>query len=231
VINCPELPKPKPKMTEDEAIACIQEFAAQTATLLAQLEEREAAEDYDACEVLGAELEALEARYLLAQDVVPMSSEEATSLMSTFEAESSALQARLDASMAAEDYDACDTINAQLEELTKKRDLALKLVPEGVPPQSEKQAAAEVTPVVGGSDSGAPAPAPAAEPATEPAAEPAASEVSMFDMGGFSAPAPAAEPAAGGFDLGGFDFGANLDILMPALSPCLPRSVPACHVL
>eukprot|EP01047_Picozoa_sp_COSAG01_P014006 COSAG01_NODE_673_length_14340_cov_15.681483_5_plen_288_part_00 len=48
-LSCPSLPSPKPKMTEDEAIAALQSFASKSADLNSRIAECEAAEDYETC--------------------------------------------------------------------------------------------------------------------------------------------------------------------------------------
>ena len=138
-----------------------------------------AAEDYDACDALQQQLEELQAAHAVAQAIVPMTMAEASEITSSYTAESTRLQNDIDKNMEAEDYDACDALQAELDALKAKHETALKLtgsgvavssaVSEGVPPSTEAQAPATVEPtgMLGGFDFSAPAPA--ADAAPQPA--------------------------------------------------------------
>ena len=56
-VSTPELPKPKPAMTEEEAIVCLQTFGAKKSAIEADLDAKQAAEEYDACDALAQQLE------------------------------------------------------------------------------------------------------------------------------------------------------------------------------
>ena len=185
VASTPELPKPKPAMTEDEALECLRTFSAKVAAIEAELEAKQAAEDYDACDALAQQQEELEAAHATAQTIIPMTMAEATQIAGSFAAESTRLQESIAEKMEAEDYDACDALQAELDALSAKHEIAQKLAG-GAPPVSA--AVSEGVP-------------PAAAAAPAPAAD--SGMLGGFD---FSAPAPAADAAA---PLGGFDFGSS----------------------
>ncbi len=197
-VSTPELPKPKPAMTEDEALECLRSFDAKMSSIEAELIAKTAAEDYDACDVLSQQQEELQTAHAVAQTIVPMTMAEATEITGSYTAESTRLSDAIAEKMAAEDYDACDAIQGELDALAAKFETASKLtgsgsavsatVAEGVPP-----AAVEGTKPV------EPQPAPASAPA-EPAGM-----LGAFD---FTASASAPAPSDAGGMLGGFDFSA-----------------------
>ena len=110
---------------------------------------------------------------------------EATQITGSYAAESTRLQEAIAEKMDAEDYDACDALQGELDALNAKHETAAKLTgtsaaEEGVPPAAVASA---------------PAPAPAES----------GGMLGGFD---FSATAAAPAPAESGGMLGGFDFSA-----------------------
>ena len=194
-------------MTEEEAVEVARAYGAKKTALEAELEAKQAAEDYDACDAIQGQLDELSAQHDIAVGIVGMTAAEASTLLSSLGAETARLQEAIAEKMAAEEYDECDALQGQLDELSAKQETAQKLsggaVSEGIPPaagalpsEPVPQPAPAPTPTFDtGFDFTAAAPAPA--PASAPAPAPAATE--PLSLGGFDfgAPAPAAEPAFG----------------------------------
>lgn len=191
-------------MDEAKAIEVLTNYAARSADLKAKLEVALNAEEYDTCDILTAEQDDLEAEYSVAREIVPMTVEEAQATLSSFAQESASLQTAVDAKMAEEDYDACDTIQAELDALSERHAIALKLcggapaAPSGSAPSEEAPAPAEEVPAPAAPVEEVPVPAAAMEEVAAPLA--AVPDAGASSLGGFDFAAPAAS--------GGFDFAA-----------------------
>jgi hypothetical protein len=126
-----ELPKPIPRMSEAEAAAIIQGYASKSAELECQLEEAMDEEDYDKCDGINEELDALKDTKGVADELlgdraktVGMSEDEATEFVASYDTALPELEAKLGAAMEAEDYDLCDTVSAQVDALKTKKVIA-----------------------------------------------------------------------------------------------------------
>ena len=90
-----------------------------------------------------AELEGL---HEIAKSIVPMTFDEASAIVSSFASESGRLQETIAEKMSAEDYDACDALQVNLDALEAKHIIAQKIAGGGGAPAAVASMAAAAPP-------------------------------------------------------------------------------------